>query len=431
MRRKKEQLTDKAIQNIKTPGRYAVGGIGAEGLHLQVSDNGARSWILRYTWGTRDSTTGVKTVQRRRELGLGSYPTTSLADARRKAQQCRAKIEQNIDPIDERRAAARAARYGQGPELTFGEAATQYIEERREEWSNDKHVQQWTNTLATYAEPTIGKLSVRDIDVGHIDAILRPIWNKKTETANRVRGRIETILDWAKVRGYRDGENPAQWKGRLDQLFASPRKVRKTKNHAALPVARIGGFVKHLRAQKGNGARSLEFAILTAARSGEVRMARWREIDFAEKVWTIPAERMKARKEHRVPLSARALALLKAMPKGKADDLIFPSPTGKVQSDMTLAAVVDRMHAADIESNGSGYTDPKQGDKVVTPHGFRSTFRDWAAEETHYPREVAEMALAHTIESQTEAAYRRGDLFEKRVAMMGDWAKFCNKTQSA
>jgi integrase len=425
---KRVELTDMAVKKAK-PGRYAVGGRSADGLLLQVLDSGARSWILRYSWGTRPSSGekhGGKPVQRRREIGLGGYPAVSLTEARGKAADLKRKIADGIDPIEEKRASRRAVLVGRGPEVTFAEAAKQYIADHSPSWRNEKHAQQWENTLAKYAEPVIGKLSVRDVSVGHVLQIIKPIWSTKTETAKRVQSRIESIMDWSKAHGYRDGENPAAWKGHLDQLLASPNKLKSKGHHPALPANRLGKFMQQLRAQQGNGARSLEFVILTATRSGEVRGARWEEIDLKKKVWTVPADRTKTRKEHRVPLSPSALAVLKSLPRKEEADLVFPSPSGKVQSDATLAAVIARMHEAEVKAGRIGYVDPKQL-KTATPHGFRSTFRDWTAEHTNYPREVAEMALAHAIGNQVEAAYRRGDLFEKRSALMGDWAAFCGK----
>jgi len=417
MPRLAKELSAVAVKNLKVPGVYPVGGV--PGLHVQVLPSGAQTWLLRASIGVTDSG-----KQRRREIGLGGHPAVSLAEAREKARTVRRKIAEGLDPIEEKRASRRAALLGRGPEITFTEAAAQYIADHSPSWRNEKHAQQWTNTLAKYAEPVIGKLSMRDVTVGHVLTILKPIWTTKTETAKRVQGRIESIMDWAKAHGYRDGENPAAWKGHLDQLLASPNKVKMKGHHPALPVGGLGRFMKHLRAQQGNGARSLEFAILTATRSGEVRGARWQEIDLEAKVWTVPAERTKTRKEHRVPLSLSAMAVLEASPRDGRTDLVFPSPSGKVQSDATLAAVVTRMHEADQKLGGAGYMDPKQ-EKVATPHGFRSTFRDWTSEYTNYPRDVAEMALAHSIENQVEAAYRRGDLLDKRKLLMSDWAKFC------
>jgi integrase len=402
MPRLAKELSALAVKNLKKPGTYPVGGV--PGLHLQVLPSGKQTWLLRATVGTN-----AQGKQRRREIGLGGHPEISLADAREKAREARRKIVEGIDPVAERRASRAALLAGRGAEITFAGAAKQYINDHSPSWRNDKHAQQWTNTLTKYAEPIIGKLQVRDIEVGHVLTILKPIWTNKTETAKRVQGRIETILDWAKAHGYRDGENPAAWKGHLNKLLAAPAKVKKKKHFAALPAVKISAFMKQLRQQEGMGARALEFAILTAARSGEIRGATWQEIDFKAKVWTIPEERMKAGKEHRVPLSARALAVLKALPREEDATLVFPAPRGGQLSDMTLTAVLRRMKID------------------ATVHGFRSTFRDWTAEETNYPRDVAEMALAHTIGDRVEAAYRRGDLMEKRTALMADWAHFCAK----
>jgi integrase len=258
----------------------------------------------------------------------------------------------------------------------------------------------------------IGRMLVRDIDLPHIEAVLRPIWETKTETATRVRGRIEKVLDWATVGKYREGLNPARWKGHLDSRLAPPRKLTKVEHHAALAAGRVGAFMAELRKQAGMGARALEFAILTAARSGEVRGAIWEEIDLEAAVWTVPAERMKAGKEHRVPLSTPAIRILKALPRIDGTELVFPAARGGKLSDMTLSAVLRRMNVPAV------------------PHGFRSTFRDWCAEQTNYPRDVAEMALAHTIGDKVEAAYRRGDLFDKRTKLMKAWGDFCGRVQT-
>ena len=271
-----------------------------------------------------------------------------------------------------------------------------------------KHGQQWTNTLEAYAFPVVGKMACADIALPHVLKILEPIWMTKTETATRLRGRIESVLDWATVRGFRKGENPARWKGHLDKILPAPGKVAKVEHHDAVALDDLGAFLHDLRQRDGIAARALEFLILTAARSGEVLGAIWAEIDISARVWTIPPERMKASKEHRVPLSDTAVRLLESLPRFAGNDLVFPSPRGLVLSDMTLTAVMRRMKREEV------------------PHGFRSTFRDWAAERTNYPREVAEMALAHTIGNAVEAAYRRGDLFEKRARMMQEWAKFCD-----
>lgn len=361
---------------------------------MQVQPSGARSWSLR-----------ISVAGKRREMGLGGFPDVTLADARRRARDEREKADKGIDPITERKAAASALRAQLAKALTFKAAALAYIETHEPSWRNAKHAEQWRNTLAsTY--PTIGVMQVRDVALPHVLAVLQPIWKTKTETASRLRGRIESVLDWATARGYREGLNPARWKGHLDQLLPAPGKITKAGHHAAVPVGAIGTFMRTLRGQEGVGAKALEFVILTAARSGEARGATWAEIDLDGATWTVPGDRMKMRKEHKVPLSNPALALLQGLPRVAGTDLAFPAPRGGVLSDMTLVAVMRRMGVAAV------------------PHGFRSTFRDWCSERTNYPREVAEMALAHAIGDKVEAAYRRGDLFEKRRSMMADWAKF-------
>ncbi len=400
MPRKAKELSALEVGRLKAPGRYPVGGVA--GLCLKVTPTGARSWVLR-----------VMVAGKRRDAGLGGYPDVPLAQAREKAREARDKIERGVDPIAERAAAHSALMASRGAETTFEEAARRFIEAKSPEWGNAKHAAQWGATLETYAFPVIGKLQVRDVTLAHIVKILEPIWTKKTETATRVRGRIESVLDWATVRGYRHGDNPARWRGHLDKVLPKPTKVSKVEHHSALPVAAVGAFVVELRKREGMAARALEFAILTAARSGEVRGATWPEIDLANRVWTIPGERMKAGREHRVPLSDAAADLLEKLPRFPGTDVVFVAPRGGVLSDMSLTAVMRRMEVDAV------------------PHGFRSTFRDWAAEHTNYPREVAEMALAHTITDKVEAAYRRGDLFEKRRRMMDDWAKFCSTVQQA
>jgi integrase len=266
---------------------------------------------------------------------------------------------------------------------------------------------------------------VRDVELLHVVEILEPIWTTKTETAIRVRGRIEAVLDWARVRGYRQGDNPARWRGHLDKILPSPGKVSRGGNHPALDWRHVGAFWEALGKVEGVGAAALRFAILTASRSGEVRRMTWAEIDAEDEVWTVPAERMKAGREHRVPLSDEVRELLVALPRVDGCALVFPGVRGGEMSDATIAAVIRRMHEVALASGGEGWIDRKQGGRVATPHGVaRSTFRDWAAEATAYPREVAEAALAHTVEDKTEAAYRRGDLFDKRRRMMEDWAAF-------
>ena len=324
-------------------------------------------------------------------------------------QNCNSRAQSCISPATCRRSALKAS---QAAALTFRLAGEAYIKAHREGWRNEKHADQWTNTLTTYAYPKIGHLLVQDVELPQVLAVLEPIGTSKTETASRVRGRIEAVLDWATARGHREGLNPARWRGHLDKLLPKPSKVARVEHHTALPASEMPSFMAALRRQPGAGARALEFAILTAARSGEVRGATWQEIDLDAGVWLIPGDRMKAGREHRVPLSPEAVALLKALPKHGETDLVFVGAKGGQLSDMTLLAVVRRMKAPCV------------------PHGFRSTFRDWAAEHTNYPSEMAEMALAHTISDKVEAAYRRGDMFEKRRQMMADWAAFWRGSRS-
>lgn len=401
MAKKATELSALAVSRLTKPGFYSVGGVA--GLALQVLPSGARTWILRATMA------GGK----RRDMGLGGYPDVPLKDAREAAREARRLLAQGVDPIEQRRAARSVLMASAAKVLTFQEAAEAYIAAHEPSWKNPKHRQQWTNTLKAYTYPAIGALSVADVELPHVLAILEPIWAQKTETASRLRGRLELVLDWATARGYRSGLNPARWRGHLDKLLARPSRVSKVEHHSALPIDAMGGFMSRLRAADGLGAQALEFAILTAARSGEVRGATWAEIDLEAKAWTIPAGRMKAGREHRVPLSQAAVELLERLPHMAGTDLVFPAARGGALSDMTLSAVLRRM------------------DVPAVPHGFRSTFRDWAGERTAYPHEMAEMALAHTVSDKTERAYRRGDLFEKRRRMMDDWAAFLAQSAPA
>ncbi|MFT3668456.1 MAG: tyrosine-type recombinase/integrase [Pseudoxanthomonas sp.] len=389
MPRKARELKALEVARLTGQGFHSVGGVA--GLHLRINEAGARNWILRAMVGGK-----------RRDIGLGGFPDVPLALARDKARTTREKIEQGIDPVLERRSSRQALLTA----VTFDEAATRFIEAKSPEWSNPKHRAQWKATLDTYASPRIGALPVDRVELPHILEILSPIWTTKTETASRVRMRVESVLAWATASGYRSGDNPARWKGNLDVLLAKPSKVKKVEHHAALAIDALPAFVADLRGRDGVAARALEFLILTATRSGEVRGATWDEFDLKSGVWIIPGERMKAGKEHRVPLCARALALVKEQPQMAGCPYVFSAPRGGQLSDMTLSAVMRRMEVDAV------------------PHGFRSTFRDWCSERTAYPRDVAEMALAHTIQNKTEAAYRRGDLYDKRVNMMKDWQRF-------
>ncbi|EIN02288.1 phage integrase [Paraburkholderia hospita] len=392
-----KELGALAVSRLTAPGRHTVGKVA--GLALQVTPSGARSWVLRAIVGGK-----------RREIGLGSYPAVSLKEAHARAQDKRDEISSGIDPVLARKEAASRIRSEQAMEITFEEAARRYIKAKSAEWSNIKHADQWKNTLTEYAYPVIGKMLVRHVARPHVVEILEPIWTTKTETAARVRGRIESILDWARVSGFRDeGINPAAWRGNLDKVLSSPKKTKQVRNHPALPIDEMPAFMVTLRAIDGMGPRCLEFAILTAARSGEARAARRQEIDFERGVWVVPAERMKMKKEHRVPLPPAAMRLIKALPDGAPDALLFPGTRGNLLSDMTLLMILRRQKLE------------------ATPHGFRSTFRDWASEYTNYPRELAEVALAHLKGDATEAAYWRSDILEKRRRLMTDWANFIGK----
>ena len=390
------KLSAQKVSKETRPGYYGDGA----GLWLQVSRTGTKSWLFRYTFNGKQ-----------REMGLGAVHTVSLADARMKAQECRTMLLEHIDPIESRKTERLATALARAKLMTFDQCAAAYIDAHRASWKNAKHAQQWTNTLQTYASPIIGKLPVAEVDTGLVVKVLQPIWTEKTETATRLRGRIESILDWATVSKYRQGENPARWRGHLENLLADPARSKRTKHHPALPWQEIGAFMADLRGQEGISPRALEFAILTACRSGEVRGATWAEIDLDAALWIIPAERMKAGREHRVPLSAPALELLRNMPR--IENFVFPSVRqGKQLSDMAFMQLLKRMGRGDI-----------------TGHGFRSTFRDWCAESVanSFPREVCEHALAHSLPDKVEAAYRRGDLLEKRIMLMQAWADYCGQ----
>ena len=410
MPKKARELSAAEVRRLTDPGLYAVGGVA--GLQLQVTKTGGRSWVFR-----------IKVGDRRRDIGLGGFPDVPLADARAKARALRDQVIAGIDPVEEKRTARLALR-AQTKRLTFDEAKEKFLALKRHEFKNAKHAAQWESTLATYASPIIGTKRVDEIALADIEELLTRdnLWLAKTETAKRLRGRVEKVLDWATAGGHRTGDNPARWRGNLDARLPNPNKVATKGHHSALPIDDMPRFMSHLIEMDGNGARCLEFTILTATRSSEAKGAKWSEIDLEARLWTIPASRMKAGKEHRVPLSRSALSLLKALPKHEGSELVFPSAQGKLLSENTLTAVVKRMDGAMPE--GQGYRDPNTGG-IVTAHGFRSTFRDWAGERTAYPGDICEMALAHTIKNKAEAAYRRGDLLEKRRRLMKDWAQFC------
>lgn len=391
MARTRNRLSAIKVSGCKDPGYYADGG----NLYLKVGPTGAKSWIFRFT-----------REKRTRDAGLGPYPTISLVRARERSDNCRRLVSAGIDPIEAR---DEERKHKAPPALSFRACAEAYLANQEAGWRNPKHRDQWHSTLKTYVYPLLGSLSVDTVTTDHVLQVLEPIWSKKPETASRVRGRIEAVLNSAKARGLRSGENPAQWRGHLDHLLPAKGKVRRVKHHAAMPYKQVPAFMKALRDNSSISARCLEFTILTAARTSEALGAQWSEIDFDNKLWTVPAERMKAGKIHRVPLSSRAIAILKEMKALKRNEFVFASwKPGRPLSQMTLAMIVRRM----------GHT--------VTVHGFRSSFRDWASEETKFSREAAEMALAHSIPDAVEAAYRRGELLDQRRKLTESWRQFCD-----
>jgi integrase len=381
------RLTDLQVRKLREPGLHCDGA----GLYLQITSPTARSWIFRYTLRGRA-----------REMGLGPASLVSLSDARAAATAARNLCRQGIDPIEERDGETRRKAI-----VSFQDCANAYIELHRAAWSNSKHRSQWQNTLETHVFPKFGSIAVDQIDTSLVLSVLEPIWSSKTETANRVRGRIECVLDWAKAHGHRSGDNPARWRGHLDKILPRPTKVAPVRHHAALAYQDVPSLLAKLRPLSGAAARALEFLILTAARTEEVLGCRPQELDLRAAIWTIPAERMKARREHRVPLSGTAVALLRQLDLGR--EQVFLGPNGRRLSNMAMLAVLKRLGASKI-----------------TVHGFRSSFRDWAAEETQFSREVVEMALAHQVDSKVEAAYRRGELLAKRRLLMEEWARFCH-----
>jgi integrase len=399
MARGLDGLTAREVSLLsKKPGCHWV---GPRRLYLLVSTGLRSSWIYRY-----------QDDGRKHDHGLGPYPDISLAEARQARLACDRLRRDGIDPIEARRTKRRQARIASAKGMTFRQCAEAYIKAHEMAWKNPKHAAQWPSTLETYVYPAFGSLPVQAIDVGLVMKAIESIWTRKPETASRVRGRIESVLDWATARGYRQGENPARWRGHLENLLPKKAKVRRVEHHAALPYVELPDFMIELRQQEGIAARALEFTILTVARTSEAMGAKWSEIDFKAHLWTVPAERMKAGREHRVPISEPALALLAAMREVREGDFVFPG--GRVNrplSNMAFLMLLRRMGRGDL-----------------TAHGFRSTFSDWCSEQTNFPAEVREMALAHTVSDKVEAAYRRGDLFQKRRQVMDAWARFATTT---
>jgi integrase len=382
------------VGKLKRLGRHSDGG----GLYLQVGPTGGKSWLFRYTLEGKS-----------REMGLGALDVLPMAEARAKALEARRCLAAGQDPLNERDAEKARQKLAQSQGLSFAQCAAAYIESHRAGWRNAKHAAQWTATIDTYCGPVFGALPVQTVDLTLVSRVLDPIWRTKTETASRLRGRIENILDWAKVQGYRTGENPARWKGNLDKVLPARGKVRKVVHHPALPYDDLTEFMKELRQREGVSALALEFTILTAARTSETLKIKWSELDLKAGLWLVPGARMKSDRDHRVPLSARAVTILRELEAVKTNEYVFPGQRrGRPLSNMALLKLLERMGRGDL-----------------TVHGFRSTFKDWASETTDFPGELAEAALAHVIGDKTEAAYRRGDLFAKRREMMNAWARFC------
>jgi integrase len=386
------------IDRFKGPGKLSDGG----GLYLIAGRNGSRSWVFRYTRN------GIAV-----ELGLGASRAVPMLGARHKAAELRAVLASGSDPKQHREKQRQLQARESARAITFKAAAEQYLETNRTGWRNAKHATQWTSTLATYVYPVFGSDPAGDVTASDILKVLTPIWATKPETASRVRGRIEAVLDYAKVHGWRDGENPARWKGGLEMTLPARNKVRRVKHHAALPYGEVPDLMKVLEAMEGLGPAALRFLVLTAARTGEIIGARWREIDLDKGIWTIPQERMKAAREHRVPMSEEAIALVGTLPR--VSEWVFPGmKLGKPLSNMSLLQTLRRAERYDL-----------------TSHGFRSSFRDWAAEQTSFPREVIEASLAHTIGTQVERAYLRSDLFDKRRLLMAAWGRYCIEAKRA
>jgi integrase len=413
MPRRAPTLTDKQVQALRTPGLYAVGGM-VPGVALQVTQTAgqpvARSWVWRTT-----------VSQRRRAFGLGSYPLVSLAEARQRALQLLRELEAAAQPVHAKPSPPKSP--APTREMTFQAAAQQFIDERRPSWRNPKHGQQWERTLATYAYPVLGTRCVRDIDPALVLQVLKPIWNTKTETANRVRDRIKLVLNWAKAHGFREGDNPAEWRGHLEHALAAPSKVAKVTHQPAVPVEQIGRFMRRLRSeQKDSAARALQFAILTAARDNEVRGATWNEIDLSRRIWIIPGERMKAGRAHRVPLSTVAVKLLDSLPRVAGSERVFPGTSyGGGMSANTLNEVIKRLHS--VETVPSDVPD-----RPAVVHGMRSTFRNWGRQCTNFRPELLELSLAHTVGNAAERAYARDDALEQRREVLEAWAGFLSKT---
>lgn len=417
MPKKARRKTAKEVENLTAAGFHAVGGV--DGLYLRVTNSGARSWVLRYATPELKCSKNGTPYYARRDLGLGGYPDVTLSQAREKAREYREQIRHGVDPAAQRAEARRQWAESLRRGITFYDAAWRAYEAKAPEYRDESHRKTFIGRLEKYAFPVIGHIPVADIGKPEVLSVIEPIWTEKPETANRVRNRIETVLTWSKVAGYREGDNPAAWRDNLDRLLPNPKKIRKKEHFPALPWHRVPSFMGALRQREGFSARALEFLILTAARSGEVRLAQWSEIDLKARTWTIPADRMKAEKAHIVPLSDDAVALLESMPRLADEPHVFPANRGGPQSNMALTSVLKRMD----NDNPETWIDPENG-RRITVHGFRSSFKDWARSRTSYPDEVSELQLAHVNSDATRAAYARDGLLPQRARLMADWAQF-------
>lgn len=417
MPRVAKELSALEVKRLTHPGdrdrpvAFAVGGVA--GLHIQITANGGRTWLLRVSVGGK-----------RREIGMGGTATTTLAGARERARETLELIRQGVDPVEDRKAKRSALAAAQRRGLTFADALDRYCTAKMSEFGSERHRQNWRSSVEMYATPEIGNMLVSDIGRQDVLRVLSPIWTTKTETARRLRGRLENILSWATVNGHRTGDNPAAWRGNLKEDLPTPGKVAKRGNHPAVALDDMAAWMADVRSRSGIGTRALEFAVLCASRSAEVRGATWDEIDLDAGLWVIPAARMKMDREHKVPLTADAIALLKSLPRFEGNPLVFPAARGGMLSDAAISATMKRIHEAKVAKDGVGYVDARSKRPAV-PHGTaRSTFRDWGAERTDYPRDMLEIALAHQVGDATERAYRRGDMIEKRRALMTAWGRF-------
>ena len=430
-----KELTPTQIKALKHPGgerpvKVAVGGVS--GLHIQIWPSGAKSWVLRTRYGDwtearlKDGT--IQRGRKKREIGLGPYPDVLPGAARDKAREAKAKLEAGIDPIAERKATQAALVAAQRRGMTFAEAWEKFAAEKVKEFSIDRYREQWQRTVEIYALPELGKMAVQDIGLQDVLRVLTPLWDDKTVTGVKVRERVEKVLAWATVHGYRAGDNPARWKGNLDMVLAAPSKVAGAENYPALQLDDVARWWKALQAREGMGAKALAFQAMTATRSGAIRFATWDEIDLDAKLWTIQPGRQsskipKSDTAKRIPLTDAMVDLLEALPRLEGSSLVFWAPRGGVLSDATMGKVMRMIHEADQKAGGPGYVDAKTGEQAV-PHGLRSAFRTWVAERTDFDGDMAEVALFHKVGSKVAQAYNRADMVEKRRGMMAAWGDF-------